>query len=68
MTAKEGHKMLNIPGLVAIIIFYIMILGVGFWAAWKRKKAIANDNNTNEIMLAGRSIGTFVGCLTMTGN
>lgn len=51
------------PGLVAIIIFYLMILGIGLWAAWRRK----GEASTEEVMLAGRDIGLFVGILTMTG-
>ncbi|XP_076060354.1 high-affinity choline transporter 1-like [Oratosquilla oratoria] len=54
--------MLNVPGLVAIIIFYLAILSVGLWAAWRRR----GITDTDEVMLAGRSIGTFVGILTMT--
>ena len=29
---------LNVVGLVGIIVFYLAILGVGLWAAFKRKK------------------------------
>lgn len=50
-------------GLVAIIVFYLVILGIGLWAAWRRK----GEASTEEVMLAGRDIGVFVGILTMTG-
>ena len=61
--------MLNVSGLVAIVLFYLLILGVGLWAAWRRKRTVSGgSNDVDEVMLAGRSIGTFVGCLTMTGN
>ena len=51
----------NIPGLVGIIVFYIIILVIGLVAARKRK------SGQEEAMLAGRNIGIFVGTFTMTG-
>ncbi|CAD6233859.1 GSCOCG00007354001-RA-CDS [Cotesia congregata] len=56
-------KMINIAGVVSIGLFYVLILGVGIWAA--RKKEAGNDSE-EEVMLAGRSIGLFVGIFTMT--
>ncbi|KAG8224319.1 hypothetical protein J437_LFUL007261 [Ladona fulva] len=55
--------MFNVAGLISIILFYVLILGVGIWAA--RKKQSGNDSE-EEVMLAGRSIGLFVGIFTMT--
>lgn len=57
--------MINIAGVVSISIFYMLILCVGIWAG--RKKEEGNDSE-EEVMLAGRSIGLFVGIFTMTGN
>lgn len=57
--------MINISGVISIALFYLLILGVGIWAA--RKKQAGNDSE-EEVMLAGRSIGLFVGIFTMTGN
>lgn len=54
--------MINIAGVVSITIFYLLILGVGIWAG--RKKEEGNDSE-EEIMLAGRSIGLFVGIFTI---
>ncbi|KAF2365452.1 Sodium/solute symporter [Trinorchestia longiramus] len=54
---------LNVAGLVAILVFYCFILGVGIYAAWKRR---AQKHSSDEIILAGRTIGTFVGLMTMT--
>lgn len=59
----SSPKMINIAGFVSIVLFYILILGVGIWAA--RKKEAGNDSE-EEVMLAGRSIGLFVGIFTMT--
>ena len=56
--------MINIAGVVSVVIFYILILAVGIWAG--RKKEAGNDSE-EEVMLAGRNIGLFVGIFTMTG-
>ena len=53
----------NWVGVAAIVVFYLLILGVGLWAARKNKGSI----DPEEIMLAGRNIGIFVGIFTMTG-
>lgn len=55
--------MINIAGVVSIILFYLVILIVGIWAG--RKKEAGNDSE-EEVMLAGRNIGLFVGIFTMT--
>ncbi|KAA0202089.1 hypothetical protein HAZT_HAZT001812 [Hyalella azteca] len=47
---------LNVAGLVAILLFYALILGVGIYAAWRRR---SKKDNSDEIILAGRSIGPF---------
>ncbi|XP_072301216.1 high-affinity choline transporter 1-like [Eucyclogobius newberryi] len=55
-------------GLVAIIIFYVLILFVGIWAAWKNKNSgvTADGDRSESIMVGGRDIGLFVGGFTMT--
>lgn len=60
---------LHVEGLVAIVIFYIVILLVGIWAAWKNKKAgvMEGIDRSETIMVGGRDIGLFVGGFTMTG-
>ncbi|KAK6645183.1 hypothetical protein RUM43_001459 [Polyplax serrata] len=55
--------MINIAGVISIILFYILILAVGIWAG--AKKESGNDSE-EEVMLAGRNIGLFVGIFTMT--
>ncbi|KAJ9597278.1 hypothetical protein L9F63_011882, partial [Diploptera punctata] len=47
-------------GLAGIIVFYVAMLCVGIWAGTKQK-----DHSDEEVMLAGRSIGTVVGILTL---
>ncbi|XP_039301300.1 high-affinity choline transporter 1, partial [Nilaparvata lugens] len=55
--------MINLWGVVSVVIFYLLILGVGIWAARKKE---SGNNSEEEVMLAGRSIGLFVGIFTMT--
>ncbi|XP_070392008.1 high-affinity choline transporter 1-like isoform X2 [Dermacentor albipictus] len=62
---------INIPGLVAIIFFYLIILVVGIWAGRKddtprRGMFSKSVGEQSHIMLAGRNIGLFVGVFTMT--
>jgi len=52
----------NVGGLIAIIVFYVAVLLVGIWASWRTRK---EEQNTEQVMLAGRDIGLFVGVLTM---
>ncbi|KAM6970293.1 high-affinity choline transporter 1-like [Aplochiton taeniatus] len=55
-------------GIVAIIVFYLLILCVGIWAAWKNKNSGVSEgtNRSETIMVGGRDIGLFVGGFTMT--
>ena len=71
----------NVIGLVGIVVFYFIILGIGIWAAVKRKKNLSRNRvqvlvngeegapltESEDVMLAGRNIGLFVGAMTMTG-
>lgn len=50
---------------MAIVVFYLLILFVGIWAA---KKKGNGSESEEEVMLAGRNIGLFVGIFTMTGS
>jgi high affinity choline transporter 7 len=52
----------NISGLISVIIFYVMILLVGLWAARKKKKTTDEGHlESEDVMLAGRNIGLLVG-------
>ncbi|KAM6978366.1 high-affinity choline transporter 1-like [Tautogolabrus adspersus] len=59
---------IHAEGLVAIVIFYVLILFVGIWAAWKNKNSGVSDgvDRSEIIMVGGRDIGLFVGGFTMT--
>ncbi|XP_065292429.1 high-affinity choline transporter 1-like isoform X2 [Dermacentor albipictus] len=63
---------INIPGLLAIVFFYFLILVVGIWAGRKndaprRSTLSMSMGEGSNIMLAGRNIGLFIGVFTMTG-
>ncbi|VDM46861.1 unnamed protein product [Toxocara canis] len=60
--------MIDYLGVVAIIFFYLLILIVGIWAGRKAKNvnSMIEGEQTEEVMLAGRNIGTLVGIFTMT--
>lgn len=60
---------IHVEGLVAIVIFYVLILFVGIWAAWKNKASGDKESmdRSENIMVGGRDIGLFVGVFTMTG-
>ncbi|AWP12913.1 putative high-affinity choline transporter 1-like [Scophthalmus maximus] len=59
---------IHAEGLVAIVIFYVLILFVGIWAAWKNKSSGVGEGGerSESIMVGGRDIGLFVGGFTMT--
>ncbi|XP_060682928.1 high affinity choline transporter 1-like [Hemiscyllium ocellatum] len=58
----------NIPGLVAVVVFYIVILGTGIWASRKskREEKKCSGAKSEVAMIGGRNIGTLVGIFTMT--
>lgn len=60
---------IHVEGLLAIVIFYMLILVVGIWAAWKNKNSGISEgtDRSESIMIGGRDIGLFVGGFTMTG-
>ncbi|KAE8301040.1 High affinity choline transporter 1 Hemicholinium-3-sensitive choline transporter [Larimichthys crocea] len=59
---------LNIPGVVAVVLFYILILGTGVWAARKSRKAErkSHGDRTEVVLLGDRNINLVVGIFTMT--
>ncbi|XP_069615253.1 high-affinity choline transporter 1-like [Ranitomeya imitator] len=57
---------LNVPGLIAVIIFYAMTLLTGLWAAWKAKRSEKNMKQTEVAIVGGRNLNIFVGLFTTT--
>ncbi|XP_029926918.1 high-affinity choline transporter 1-like [Myripristis murdjan] len=60
---------LNIPGVISMVFFYLLVLGIGIWASFKAKKAKkkSQGNKMETILLANRDINWVVGLFTMTG-
>lgn len=60
---------LNVPGLVATIIFYLLVLGIGIWASIKSKKDEnrTQANHADMALLGNRKISLVVGIFTTTG-
>ncbi|XP_075899356.1 high-affinity choline transporter 1-like [Nelusetta ayraudi] len=59
---------INVPGLVVMVFFYLMVLGTGIWASMKSKK-ITDQSQANQIevtLLANRGISLVVGVFTTT--
>ncbi|CAI5652384.1 unnamed protein product [Oreochromis niloticus] len=59
---------LNVPGLVVMVLFYLMVLGTGLWAS-RKSKGLEKDSKADrrEITLLGnRGISLAVGVFTMT--
>ncbi|XP_028583815.1 high affinity choline transporter 1 isoform X1 [Podarcis muralis] len=56
----------HVAGLIAIIVFYLAILFVGIWAAWKTKNSGSDGDRREAIIVGGRDIGLLVGGFTMT--
>ncbi|XP_023258391.1 high-affinity choline transporter 1-like [Seriola lalandi dorsalis] len=59
---------LNVPGLIATIIFYLLVLGIGIWASIKSKR---DENRTQAdhadmALLGNRKISLVVGIFTTT--
>lgn len=59
---------LNVVGVVAVVMFYILILGTGLWAARKSRKTErkSNGDRTEVVLLGDRNINLLVEIFTMT--
>ncbi|XP_039871505.1 high-affinity choline transporter 1-like isoform X3 [Simochromis diagramma] len=59
---------LNIPGLVVMVVFYLMVLGTGLWASMKSKRVQKSSQaaRTEVTLLGNRGISMVVGVFTMT--
>ncbi|MEQ2209647.1 hypothetical protein XENOCAPTIV_001982 [Xenoophorus captivus] len=59
---------INIPGLVVMAVFYIVILGTGIWASMRSKQVEkkCTGDGMEITLLAGRNINLLVGIFTLT--
>lgn len=60
---------LNIPGVVMMVVFYVLILGTGLWGARKSRSAgrLSSGDRTAVVLLGDRRISLLIGIFTMTG-
>ncbi|XP_039990003.1 high affinity choline transporter 1-like [Xiphias gladius] len=58
----------DVPGLVAVVVFYIVILVIGVWASRKSKKVEKKcaGRKSEVTIVGGRNINVLVGVFTMT--
>ncbi|XP_036953827.1 high-affinity choline transporter 1-like [Acanthopagrus latus] len=59
---------LNVPGLIMMVAFYLLVLGIGIWASVKSKKLERNVHSSRieASLLANRGISLVLGAFTMT--
>lgn len=59
---------LNVPGLVVMVFFYLLVLGTGIWASMKSKRLqdSSQGDQTEITLLGNRGINLVVGVFTMT--
>ncbi|XP_045559976.1 high-affinity choline transporter 1 isoform X2 [Salmo salar] len=59
---------LDVGGLVAVVVFYVLILAIGIWASRKSKKEEEKcvGSKSEVTMIGGRNINVLVGVFTMT--
>ncbi|CAD5111691.1 DgyrCDS977 [Dimorphilus gyrociliatus] len=59
------EKSLKTWGLVALVLFYALIVVIGIIASCCRRRKVSGTNK-EDLMLAGRNIGLLLGTFTMT--
>ncbi|XP_074504770.1 high-affinity choline transporter 1-like [Sebastes fasciatus] len=59
---------LNVPGLVVMVLFYLLVLGTGIWASVKSRRLLNSSqaDRTEITLLGNRGISLMVGVFTMT--
>lgn len=69
VTIHQVTMSLNVPGVVLMVVFYLMVLGTGLWASVKSKRVRNSGqvDQTEVTLLGNRGISLVVGIFTMTG-
>lgn len=59
----------NIPGVIVMVFFYLLVLATGMWAFFKskRKQKKSAATGMDMALLGNRSLNCVVGIFTMTG-
>lgn len=60
----------NIVGVIVMVVFYALVLGVGIWASFKSRKEEkkSSANGMEMTLLANRRINWVIGVFTMSGD
>ncbi|XP_068183963.1 high-affinity choline transporter 1-like [Antennarius striatus] len=60
----------NVPGVIVMVVFYLLVLGTGIWASFKsrRKQKRSAATGMEMALLGNRSINLVVGVFTMTAS
>ncbi|CAN9500172.1 unnamed protein product [Ophioblennius macclurei] len=58
----------NVPGVIAMVVFYLLVLGTGIWASFKSKREQKKSaaSRMEMALLGNRGISWVVGIFTMT--
>ncbi|XP_068184274.1 high-affinity choline transporter 1-like isoform X3 [Antennarius striatus] len=58
----------NVPGVIVMVVFYLLVLGTGIWASFKskRKQKKSGATGMEMVLLGNRNISVVVGIFTMT--
>ncbi|TWW78499.1 High affinity choline transporter 1 Hemicholinium-3-sensitive choline transporter [Takifugu flavidus] len=66
--SHQSVMAVNIPGVVVMVVFYLMVLGTGVWASFKsrRKQKKSGATGIEMVLVGNRSINVVVGAFTMT--
>uniref|UniRef100_UPI0037E89AD8 high-affinity choline transporter 1-like n=1 Tax=Semicossyphus pulcher TaxID=241346 RepID=UPI0037E89AD8 len=58
----------NIPGVITMVLFYLLVLGTGIWASFKSKREQKKSaaSGMEMALLGNRNINVVVGIFTMT--
>lgn len=68
-TGTLSQMAVNVPALLAVVFFYIVIVAIGFWAFRKSKEVekTLGGSKAEITIVGGRNINVPVGILTLTG-
>lgn len=66
---NQSNMAVNIPGVIVMVLFYLLVLGTGIWASFKSKREQKKSAATgmDMVLLGNRDINWVVGIFTMTG-
>lgn len=61
--SNAAEMVVQVPGLIAIVVSYLIVLVVGIWSGRKKR----NGDDTNDPFLANRQLGIVISTFTISG-